>query len=70
MKSVIEENKTQIKYPCLMMSKQTLAVVLFVSPSIGTTVSEGLGSCLGYHTSSWDMNCFEHFHGTVTLSND
>lgn len=59
------------KYPCLLESKSSDGddvIVLFTSFNIGTVVKAGCGYNLGRHLSSWSMELFFPYNGTVTIS--
>ena len=64
------EDKKEIKYPCLMKSKDH--IVLFTDKDVGTCVwcSEDIWGDLGYWTNDWNMHDFFNFNGSITLSND
>ena len=59
------------KYPKLMKSTVSDLVVLFNEYGSGTVVVADAFSSLGAHEDTyWDMDVFEDFHGSITLSND
>ena len=65
--------KTQIKnYPVLMKHKKTGLIVLFINNSSGTVVCRTINETthkIGDFT-SFDIDDFEKFHGTIELSNE
>ena len=78
MKSRIEIEQVPVKpFPKLMVEKPeagTGAVVLFTAPKVGTVVYAGYDDEeppyeTGEHGTSWIMDCFKDFEGTVILSN-
>lgn len=77
MKSTIKERSLEIKYPCLMRSKKTGAVVLFIGKTNGTVVYENknisskqLGKYSKYFRDSTDTDVWELLDGQVILEND
>jgi len=60
------------RYPILLKSKTDTRVVLFTSEGVGTVVAgnwNGIYS-VGYYFDTWNMEFFERFTGTVTLTNE
>jgi hypothetical protein len=63
----------KVEYPFLGKSKKHLGfIVFFTSQYEGTVLSPGNNEWheIGYYSAEWDMECFEKFHGEITLSND
>jgi len=59
-------------FPILLKSKTDTRVVLFTSEGVGTVVAgnwNGIYS-VGYYFDTWNMEFFERFTGTVTLTNE
>jgi len=77
MKSEITEPAPKpSSYPCLKRIKKEeassgdLFVVLFSAPRVGAVVAgQGKAYPIGDHSVEWAAECFEDFHGEVTLSN-
>lgn len=72
MKSVIKENETkkEIKFPCLMIGKDTGFIVLFDKKGHGLVMNHNNFYDIGYYSNAWDMDSFEPFNGTIELSNN
>ena len=68
-----KEQNTEIKFPCLMKSKLSDAIILATSYSdngksvIGTVMTK---ANLGTRSTTLDRDCFIPFNGSITLSND
>jgi hypothetical protein len=71
MKVEINEKETQgeVKYPCLMKSEKGL-IVLFNAPECGIVLKGNDVHERGHYSSNWNMDSFEPFNGTITLSNE
>lgn len=57
------------EFPKLMVASDG-EIVLFVDYGKGMVVNGGKENAMGAYSSSWVMDCFQHFTGTVTLSNE
>ena len=66
--SVVEE---LIVYPCLMVSLNG-SVVLFTESKVGTLVhlSPITKRPVGYHSTTWGMELFKLYKGSINLSNE
>lgn len=65
-----ESKPSEIKYPCLMISKSN-RVVLFTENRKGTVLAGGdYGDTIGKHSDIWFEESFTPFTGTIELSND
>lgn len=67
MKSRIVSRKNETEFPKLMHSGEL--VVLFWSFGNGTVVHPNKTHFVGYYCTTWHMNDFEYFEGTIELSN-
>jgi hypothetical protein len=65
-KSTIEQKKSGLNFPKLMISGEK-RIVLFYAPCKGTELH--LVDEVGFYTDSWDMECFSDYEGSITLSN-
>ena len=66
-----EEKAREIKYPCLMITKDNPIVVLFDTYARGHVVySERQEQPVGYYSSDWAMHYFKLFEGTIQLTNE
>ena len=73
MKSVITSNpvnETEIKFPCLMIHKNSGNVVLFYDEYCGMQVFNVNGKPIGFHSDNFIISQFIPFTGTIELSND
>lgn len=72
MKTEIKENlSVKIKYPCLMKSKNSGAIILFQNNNNGMLVhNTSVSTEIGSNVSGAENGSFEIFNGVVTLSND
>ena len=59
-----------VEYPKLKIDRRSGLIVLFSAPEKGTCVRENSTYKIGYHASDWFMDCFQDFHGEITLKND
>lgn len=66
------DKENEIKYPCLMRSKDSGCIVLFTERETGVCLYEGRSNIcfIGEHYNKWNVNYFEPFNGTLTLSNE
>lgn len=73
MKSIAtpQQDKNEISFPCLMITKTHMTIVLFTEPNVGVVVYQNAtGHIVGVCKNQWDMSLFEYYNGSVTLSND
>lgn len=72
MKVVINNSneKKELPFPKLMISKDSGTVVLFSEDGIGTQLNRVDYAFIGTHSRSWAMKLFTDFTGSITLSND
>lgn len=74
MKSLVNEEKRQITYPCLMISKKSNHIWLLVENATGVLISlntdEDFGYSVGDYSSILDMANLVPFKGSVTLFNE
>lgn len=70
MKTKIKENKESKQFPKLMRLKGSDTIVLMSHPKVGVVVNEGKHHMVGSYFQYWDMDCFEDFNGSITLSNE
>ncbi len=76
MKVVINNSneKKELPFPKLMISKDSGTVVLFSEDGIGTQLNVDISrvdyAFIGTHSRSWAMKLFTDFTGSITLSND
>lgn len=65
-----KSEKKEIKYPCLMISKNNNMIVFFESSSNGTVLAQGTSNLsIGEGSKSFAMDLFKPFTGTITLQN-
>jgi hypothetical protein len=58
-----------VRFPKIMRSLKG-KVVLFTEPKVGVVIfDEDDYQELGYHSTYWDMVCFEDYDGSITLQN-
>ena len=70
MKVTVKDKSSEIEYPCLMISDSG-TIVLFREHENGVCLKQGNTFVkLGDYSNSWDMNVFNPFAGSVTLSNE
>lgn len=78
MKSIVKEDNKQVEYPCLMVGKESGAILLVYADSEdeyecmeGMVIVEGkLNLNVGYVSNGWRKDRFTVFKGVVELSND
>ena len=71
MKVEVIQEVIKESYPCLMQSINNDCIVLFSSYKYGTCISSGSSDNeIGETSSTWAMDLFVTFTGTITLSND
>jgi len=63
-----KEQNTEIKFPCLMISKDN-GIVLMTEPEKGTVLNN-FPNPIGYYSEEWYMPNFKPFNGSITLSNE
>ncbi len=69
MKAVINEKETQVKFPMLMKSDSGV-IVLMKEVSCGVVVASPVITPIGQYSTTWPMEHFTPFTGSITLSND
>jgi len=74
MKYTINENTPPpYEYPMLMIDDDKEMIVLMTADGVGTVITHYENKApwpVGYHITTWAMECFTPFNGEVTLSND
>lgn len=67
-----EEDKKEIKYPCLMQYKDEddPYIVLFIGYSDGIVVGSGKYYNNGKYSNRWNIDAFTPYKGKVVLEND
>ncbi len=64
----MKNNPPKFTYPCMMLHTKSKQLVLFSQFGVGTRVySEVNESTIGYYSTSWNMEQFEDFAGSVEL---
>ena len=63
-----KEQNTEIKFPCLMVSKNG-NIVIMTKQKEGFAVKHN-SEKIGYYSTDWDMSVFKPFTGSITLSNE
>lgn len=63
--------KENIKYPCLMINYFKSCIVLMTSDGTGTVLWDEIPNWVGrFKEEHWEMDYFEPFTGTLSLSNE
>ena len=68
-KVTVGEQKPQSQKPFPKLMKSDDIIVLFYEASKGTVLSENDVWSLGHHSTSWDIEQFSDYEGTITLKN-
>lgn len=61
--------KSKPIYPRLMLETNQTRIILFTGSGTGTVVHSGHLMDIGDYCSTWDMDCFTEFTGTIELKN-
>jgi hypothetical protein len=69
MKAVINEKETPVKYPMLMKADSG-TIVLMKEVACGVVVANPVLIPIGQYVTTWPMENFKPFTGSITLSND
>ena len=63
--------KENIRYPCLMINDFKNCIILMTSDGTGTILWDANPRWIGhFQEKHWDMDYFEPFTGTLSLSNE